>query len=51
MAKNFAELLHAAMKIDADRTVREAGARGNFRTGHALNEPEDERLAVGFGQG
>src|ERR1700677_4013184 len=36
-----AELLHAAMQIDAHRAVRHAGASRNFRTGHALNEPQN----------
>ena len=48
MAENFAELLHAAMKIDADGAVREAGASGDFGASHALDEAEDERLAIGF---
>jgi hypothetical protein len=46
--KNFAELLHASMKIDANRPVGEAGARGDFRAGHAFHQTEDESFAVGF---
>jgi hypothetical protein len=38
------------MEIDANGTVSEAGARGDFRAGHAFDEAEDERLAVGFGE-
>lgn len=41
MAEELAELLHAAMKIDADGAVGEAGASGDFGAGHAFNEAED----------
>jgi hypothetical protein len=37
MAEKLAELLHATMEIDADRTVREAGASGDFGAGHAFD--------------
>src|SRR5258707_15778778 len=40
------QLLHAAMQIDADRSMREAGARGDFRSGHPFDEAKDEWLAV-----
>lgn len=40
------QLLHSAMQIDADRSVREAGARGDFWSGHSFDEAKDERLAV-----
>lgn len=46
MAEKLAELLHAAMKIDADGAVREAGARGDFRAGHAFDEAKNERFAI-----
>ena len=35
------ELLHAAMQIDAHRAVRHPSASRNFRTGHALDEPQN----------
>src|SRR5881394_4100762 len=34
------------MQIDADRSMRESGARGDFRSGHPFDETKDERLAV-----
>lgn len=50
MAKNFAELLHAAMKIDADRAVGQPGACGDFGAGHAFDETQEEGLTVGVGE-
>ena len=50
MAEKLAELLHATVKIDADGSVREAGARGDFRAGHAFHEAKDKRFAIGFRQ-
>ena len=50
MGENFAEQLHAAMKIDAHGAVGEAGARGDFRPGHALDEAENERFAISVGE-
>src|SRR5882672_1406058 len=34
------------MQIDAHRSVRESGARGDFRSGHPLDETKDERLSI-----
>jgi hypothetical protein len=48
LAKDFAEVLHAAMKIDAYGAVRQAGARGDFGSGHAFDETKHKRFAVGF---
>jgi hypothetical protein len=39
------------MKIDANGTVRESRASGDFRTGHALDETEDESFAIRLGKG
>ena len=50
MAKNFAQLLHAAVEVHADRTVGEPGARGDFRAGHAFYEAKNQWLAIGFRQ-
>jgi hypothetical protein len=50
MAKNFAELLHAAMKIDANGAVGKAREGCDFRAGHAFDETKDEWLAIGFGE-
>lgn len=50
MAEKFAELGHATVKIDADRSVREAGARGDFGAGHTFYEAKNERFAIGFRQ-
>jgi hypothetical protein len=38
------------MKIDTYRAGSEASASGNFGAGHALDEPKNERVAVGFGE-
>lgn len=43
-------MLHAARKVDAHGAVGQAGARGDFGAAHAFDEPEDERLAIGFGE-
>jgi len=48
LRKDFAQHLHAAMKIDAHGAVGEAGTRGDLRAGHALDEAQDERFAIGF---
>jgi hypothetical protein len=50
VAKKLAELLHAAMEIDADRAVRQADASGDFGAGHAFDEAKDERFAIGIRQ-
>jgi hypothetical protein len=39
------------MKIDANGAVRESGASGDFRAGHAFDETEDKSFAVGFWEG
>jgi hypothetical protein len=39
------------MKIDANGTVSEACARGDFGAGHTLDEAKNERLTVGFREG
>ncbi len=39
------------MKIDANGAVSEAGACGDFGTGHALDEAKDQRFAIAFGEG
>jgi hypothetical protein len=44
----FAQLLHASMKIHADRTVREASFGGDFRAGHAFDQPQNESFSIGF---
>jgi hypothetical protein len=49
-AKKDAELLHAAMKIDANGAVGETSARGDFWSGHAFHETKKQRFAVGFGE-
>ena len=51
MAEKVSELLHATMEIDADGTVREAGASRNFGASHAFDEAKDERFAIRIGQG
>jgi hypothetical protein len=38
------------MKIDANGAVSEAGAGGDFGSSHALDETENEGLAVGVGE-
>jgi hypothetical protein len=51
VAEKVSELLHATMEIDADGTVREAGASRNFGASHAFDEAKDERFAIRIGQG
>jgi hypothetical protein len=41
-----AKLLHASVEIDANRPMGESGPRGDFRSGHALDEAKDERFAI-----
>jgi len=48
LAESFAELLHAAVEIDANGTMREPGACRDLRTGHAFHEAEDERFTIGL---
>ena len=38
------------MKIDADGTVSESGAGGDFWAGHTLDEAEDQGFAIGLGE-
>src|SRR5579863_929140 len=38
------------MKIDPHGAVREPGSRGYFRTGHALDKPQDQSLSIGIGK-
>jgi hypothetical protein len=51
VAKNFAELLHAAMKIDANRAVGKAGAGGDFGASHPFDEAKDQWFTVGVREG
>jgi hypothetical protein len=37
------------MKVDANGAVGEAGAGGDFGTGHAFDEAKNEGLAVSVG--
>jgi hypothetical protein len=39
------------MKVDANGAVSKAGARGDFGTGHALDEAKDQSFAIAFGEG
>lgn len=50
MAKNFAELLHAAVKVDAHGAVGKAGAFGDFGAAHAFDKAQDQGFAIGFGK-
>ena len=43
-------MLHAAMEIDADGTVRKAGTSRNFGASHAFDEAKDERFAIRIGE-
>jgi hypothetical protein len=38
------------MQIDPNRALRHSGACRYFRTGHTLDEPQDQCLPVGRGQ-
>ena len=38
------------MKIDANGTMGESGAGGNFWAGEALDEAEDQGFAIGLGE-
>ena len=49
-AEKLAELLHAAVEIHAHGPMRKAGARGDFRAGHAFHKTQDERFAIGIRQ-
>src|SRR5262249_61327560 len=49
-AEALAEKLHATMQVDAHGAGREPRALGDLGAAHALDEPHEERLAVGVGQ-
>src|SRR5215471_11816704 len=44
------QLLHAPVQIHAHRTMLEACARGDLRSGHALYQPQQQNLTVGLRQ-
>ena len=50
-AEYLAELFHAAVQIDPYGAVRQSGAIRYFRTGHTLDKPQDQCLAIRVGEG
>src|SRR5262249_60960348 len=50
LAQLLAQELHAAVQVDADGAVREAGRRRDLPAVEALDEAQRKRLAVRLGQ-
>src|SRR5215831_18502972 len=46
----LAQLLHAAMQVDSNGTWSQSCVSGNLRTGHAFDQAEDQRFAIGVRQ-